>query len=202
MAVMASWNGKRWEVSPSRIMALNGFSTGYRLKNASNTDSEGKAPSDVRGLELMQLSFTTRIGDAAGVDVRAEIESWAALVGASAPFVLGGKRFGESDFRLVQVGLSNAVIDDFGRFRESELALQFEEFAGEAAKDKPKGPGSAAAPPGVAAAAAPAPAPSRQTGADLSAARSALGIGPSAEDKARMALFNPQMVVLNYGGRL
>jgi hypothetical protein len=206
MAVMASWNGKRWEVSPSRIMAIEGLSTGYKLKNTSNTDSEGKAPSDVRGLELMQLSFTTHISDAVGVDVRPEIDSWAALIGESAPFILGDRQFGESDFRLTQVGLSNTAIDDFGRIRESELSMQFEEYAGEAAKDKPKSTAAAAktaaSTPGVAAPASPKASPgatvvaealAADSPAGLSATKSALGIGPTSGDKAAKKPDNPQM---------
>jgi hypothetical protein len=205
MAVMASWNGKRWEVSPSRITAIEGFSTGYKLKNTSNTDSEGKAPSDVRGLDLMQLSFTTHISDAVGVDVRAEIDSWAALIGESAPFILGDKQFGESDFRLTQMGLSGTVLDDFGRIREAGLSMQFEEYAGEAAKDKPKstpGTAKAAATPGVAAAAPQKISPgatvvaealAADSSAGLSATKSAMGIGPTSSDKAAKKPDNPQM---------
>jgi hypothetical protein len=184
MAVIASWNGRRWEVSASRIMAIEGLTTSYKLKKESNTDSEGKAASDVRGLELMPLSFTTHVSDAVGIDVRAELEAWGALVGAAAPFILGEKQLGGADFRLIQVSLADTFLDDLGRVREAKLNMQFEEYAGEAAKDKPK---SGAASGGTA-----------KTGAAVSgglsdAAKSALGIGPAGGDKAAKKAENPQM---------
>jgi hypothetical protein len=187
MAVMASWNGKRWEVSASRIAAIEGLTTAYKLKNDSKTDSEGKAASDVRGLELMQLSFTTHVSDAVGIDVRAELEAWGALVGEFAPFILGERQLGDADFRLVSVSLADTLLDDFGRIREAKLNMQFEEYAGEAAKDKPQnksGGGLTANEKttlGIA------------VSGDYTTTKSALGIGATSDDKAKLKPSNPAL---------
>lgn len=164
MAVIASWKGKRWEVSPSKIYSLEGFSTTFKLKVDQNQDKEGSPATNVRGRELVPLSFDVTISDAVGINVRAEIESWEALIGETGPFYLGGKRFGPELMQLQSVGVSDVVIDDIGRIRSAKLRLDFEEYADEAAKSKPK--------------ATPA---------------STKDIGPSSQDKATKKPINPQL---------
>jgi hypothetical protein len=208
MATIASWNGKQWEVSSKRIMTIENFTTAYKLKTENGDDSEGKAPSNVRGLELMPLSFTTHISDAVGIDVRTELESWGALVGQTAPFILGDKPLSDTDFRLLDISLSSTFLDDLGRIREANLNMNFEEYAGEAAKDKPISTAiaaTAAKTPGV----AKEPAPAKTSGSgtkkdtnsklsvtvteNINATKSALGIGASSKDKAAKKTTNPQL---------
>lgn len=138
MAVIASWRNKRWEVSPNKIYALEGFSTSFKLKTDQNQDKEGSPATNVRGRELIPLSFDVFLSDAVGVNVRAEIESWEALIGESGPFYLGGKRFGPALMQLHSVDVNDVVIDDLGRIRSAKLRLTFEENADEAAKSKTK----------------------------------------------------------------
>jgi hypothetical protein len=210
MAIIASWNGKQWEVSSKHIMTIENFTTAYKLKTESGDDSEGKAPSNVRGLELMPLSFTTHISDAVGIDVRAELESWGALVGQSAPFILGDKPLSDTDFRLLEVSLGNTFLDDLGRIREAALSVNFEEYAGEAAKDKPLSTATAATAaktPGIAKDPAPAKTTASGSGAkkdtnsklsvtvtpNIATTKSALGIGASSKDKTTKKTTNPQL---------
>lgn len=164
MAVIASWKNKKWEVSPSKIYNLEGFSTSFKLKVDQNQDKEGSPATNVRGRELVPLSFDVTLSDVVGINVRAEIESWAALIGEAAPFYLGGKRFGPELMQLQSVDVSDVIIDDLGRIRSAKLRLSFEEYADEAAKAKP--------------------------GATPT---STLDIGPNSQDKASKKPANPQL---------
>jgi hypothetical protein len=137
MAVMAQWQGKKWEVSPERIIALEGLTTSYKLKAETNNDAAGSPSLNERGRELQPLAFTMMISDAAGVDVQAEITSWGGLVGSAGPFILAGNRFGPEKFALTEVGVTETKIDDLGRIRAAKIALTFIENAEEAAKEKP-----------------------------------------------------------------
>ena len=138
MAVMAQWLNKKWEVSSRKIVALEGLSTSYKLQANTNSDAEGKPPINVRQLDLQPIKFDTFLCDAVGVNVRSEIESWSALIGESAPFILGGKRFGPEMLMLTDVSVSDIEIDDFGRMRQAKLGLSFMEDAPEDAKSKPQ----------------------------------------------------------------
>lgn len=164
MAVIASWKNKKWEVSPSKIYNLEGFSTSFKLKVDQNQDKEGSPATNVRGRELVPLSFDVTLSDVVGINVRAEIESWEALIGEAAPFYLGGKRFGPELMQLQSVDVSDVIIDDLGRIRSAKLRLSFEEYADKAAKAKP-----GATP------------------------KSTLDIGPNSQDKASKKPANPQL---------
>jgi TusA-related sulfurtransferase len=129
MTLIASWMDKSWEVSVNRIYNLENLSTTFKLKTDKNEDKEGTPPINVRGNELIPLSFEVPLSDVAGVDVRAEIDSWAKLVGGSGPFYLGGKRFGPERMQLQTVDVGDVIIDDLGRIRSARLSLEFEEDA-------------------------------------------------------------------------
>jgi len=164
MVVIASWKNKKWEVSPNKIYNLEGFSTSFKLKFDQNQDKEGSPATNVRGRELVPLSFDVTLSDVVGINVRAEIESWAALIGEAAPFYLGGKRFGPELMQLQSVDVSDVIIDDLGRIRSAKLRLNFEEYADEAAKAKP--------------------------GATTTSTKD---IGPSSQDKIAKKPANPQL---------
>ena len=80
MATMAKWGSKTWAVSSKKVLALEGLSFAYEQVADNNTSTEDKKTTNERGKELFPLSFTTVLHSGAGVDVRAEIESWEALV--------------------------------------------------------------------------------------------------------------------------
>ena len=63
----------------------------------------------------------------AGVDVRAEIESWKELVTKVNYFYLGGKKLGPK-LQLRKVSVSNVEIDDLGRMRLATLSFEFKEY--------------------------------------------------------------------------
>lgn len=127
MATMAKWGSKTWAVSSKKVVALQGLSFSFTQVADENTSTEEKKISNERGTELFPLSFTTTLHSGAGVDVRAEIESWQALVTQVNYFYLGGKKLGPK-LQLRKVAVSDVKLDDLGRMRLATLSFEFKEY--------------------------------------------------------------------------
>lgn len=127
MATMAKWGSKTWAVSSKKVMALEGLSFSYTQVADNNTSTEDKKPTNERGTELFPLSFTTVLHSGAGVDVRAEIESWKAQVTKVNYFYLNGKKLGPK-LQLRQVAVSDVKLDNLGRMRLATLSFEFKEY--------------------------------------------------------------------------
>lgn len=127
MATMAKWGSKTWAVSSKKVVALQGLSFSYSQVADENTSTEEKKTTNERGTELFPLSFTTTLHSGAGVDVRAEIESWKALVTKVNYFYLGGKKLGPK-LQLRKVAVSDVKLDDLGRMRLATLSFEFKEY--------------------------------------------------------------------------
>ena len=127
MATMAKWGPKSWAVSQKKVLALQGLSFSYEQIADNNTSTEDKQPTNERGTELFALSFTTTLHSGAGVDVRAEIESWEKLVTQVNYFYLNGKKLGPK-LQLRKVAVSDSKIDDLGRIRLATLSFEFKEY--------------------------------------------------------------------------
>lgn len=127
MATMAKWGSKTWAVSQKKVVALEGLAFSYSQVADNNTSTEEKKTTNERGTDLFPLSFTTVLHSGAGVDVRAEIESWKALVTKVNYFYLGGKKLGPK-LQLRKVSVSNVEIDDLGRMRLATLSFEFKEY--------------------------------------------------------------------------
>lgn len=127
MATMAKWGPKTWAVTPQKVVALEGLAFSYSQVADNNTSTEEKKTTNERGTDLFPLSFTTVLHSGAGVDVRAEIESWKKLVTKVNYFYLGGKKLGPK-LQLRKVSVSNVKIDDFGRMRLATLSFELEEY--------------------------------------------------------------------------
>ena len=127
MATMAKWGPKTWAVTPQKVVALEGLAFSYSQVADNNTSTEEKKTTNERGTDLLPLSFTTVLHSGAGVDVRAEIESWKKLVTKVNYFYLGGKKLGPK-LQLRKVSVNNVKIDDFGRMRLATLSFEFKEY--------------------------------------------------------------------------
>ena len=139
MAVMAQWSGKSWEVSSRRVAALNGISASVELDTENSDDKAGSPATKTKALKLQTMSFDFDLATVAGCDVRGEYESWTALVGQYAPFILSGRRFGPANFQLTGVSLGDTTLDDFGRILEGKISLTLTEYAEEASSKKAAG---------------------------------------------------------------
>ena len=127
MATMAKWGPKTWAVTPQKVVALEGLAFSYSQVADNNTSTEEKKTTNERGTDLFPLSFTTVLHSGAGVDVRAEIESWKKLVTKVNYFYLGGRQLGPK-LQLRKVSVNNVKIDDFGRMRLATLSFEFKEY--------------------------------------------------------------------------
>lgn len=127
MAIMAKWGSKEWAVSAKKVVALEGLSFSYTQVADNNTSTEEKKTTNERGTELFPLRFTTTLHSGAGVDVRAEIESWEKLVTKVDYFYLGGKKLGPK-LQLRKVAVDNVTTDDLGRMRLATLSFEFKEY--------------------------------------------------------------------------
>ena len=127
MATMAQWGSKKWSVSAKKVYALQGLSFSFTQVADNNTSTEEKKTTNERGTDLFPLSFTTTLHSGAGVDVRAEIESWKKLVTKVNYFYLGGKKLGPK-LQLRKVAVSNVQLDDLGRMRLATLSFEFKEY--------------------------------------------------------------------------
>lgn len=127
MALMARWGNKAWEINSKKVVALEGLKFSYTQVADNNTSTEDKKTTNERGTELFPLSFTTTLHSGAGVDVRAEIESWEKLVTKVNYFYLQGKRLGPK-LQLRKVDVDVQHTDDFGRIRLAVLSFEFKEY--------------------------------------------------------------------------
>ena len=127
MTTMAQWGPKTWAVSSKKVVTLQGLSFSFAQVADENTSTEEKKISNERGTELFPLSFTTTLHSGAGVDVRAEIESWQELVTKVNYFYLGGKKLGPK-LQLRKVAVSDVKLDDLGRMRLATLSFEFKEY--------------------------------------------------------------------------
>lgn len=127
MATMAKWGPKTWAVTPQKVVALEGLAFSYSQVADNNTSTEEKKTTNERGTDLFPISFTTVLHSGAGVDVRAEIESWKKLVTKVNYFYLGGKKLGPK-LQLRKVSVNNVKLDDFGRMRLATLSFEFKEY--------------------------------------------------------------------------
>ena len=127
MATMAKWGSKTWAVSQKKVVALEGLSFSFAQVADNNTSTEEEKTTNERGTELFPLSFTTTLHAGAGVDVRAEIESWEKLVTKVNYFYLGGKKLGPK-LQLRKVAVDGVKLDDLGRMRLATLSFEFKEY--------------------------------------------------------------------------
>lgn len=118
---------KTWQVSPSKILDIDGFSTSFELNAESNTAVEGSPLSNQRGMKKKPLSFSSNLNAHVGIDVRAEFESWETWVGLAGVLKIGGKRFSSKSWLLTAVKTSNVTIDGSGRWIAAKLSFTFEE---------------------------------------------------------------------------
>ena len=128
MAIMARWGNKTWTVSSKQVVALEGLKFAYQQVADNNTSTEDKKTTNERGTELFPLSFTTTLHAGAGVDVRAEIESWEKLVTKVNTFYLQGKKLGPGKLQLRKVDVDVRHTDNLGRILLAVLSFEFKEY--------------------------------------------------------------------------
>ena len=128
MQYTARWGPKGFLVSAGRVVPFVGLSSTVSVKADTQNDTSGTAQTNKKGRELQPISFSTTYLRAAGVDPRAQVEEWEALVGESYPLIIGGKRFGPAKLMLKSVNTSEVLTTNDGTFLQAKVALTFEEY--------------------------------------------------------------------------
>lgn len=133
MQYTARWGPKGFLVSPNRVVPFMGFQSTVSVKADAQNDTSGTAQTNRKGRELQPISFSTIYLRAAGVDPRAQVEEWEALVGESHPLIIGGKRFGPAKLMLESVSTSEVLTANDGTFLQANVSLNFKEYSEESA---------------------------------------------------------------------
>ena len=127
MAIMAKWRDRTWEVSARKIAAVENLAFAYEQLADNNTSTEGAAQTNERGMVPFNASFQTTLHAAAGIDIRAEIDAWEALVTKAGIIYLNGRQLGPR-VQLRRVDVGSVKLDDFGRMRLAVLSFSFVEY--------------------------------------------------------------------------
>lgn len=130
MAYMAQWGPKKFVLSPTKIIILEGLSTSVELKSDSESDTSGTATTNTRGLVLRPVSFSVTYTRAAGTDPSAQLAEWEGLVGKSYPLYVGDKKFGANSLILKKVDSSNYVLSHKGDILSVTVSISMMEDAG------------------------------------------------------------------------
>lgn len=123
MKYQAKWGKKGFLVSPTKIVPFTDFKTGKKLKSDSKNDTSGKNPTNTRGVEAQEMSFSVKYLAAAGVNPRAQYEEWCGEIGKSYPLYIEGKRFGPEKMMLQSVDMSDTLFAPGGAIVGAVLTI-------------------------------------------------------------------------------
>lgn len=129
MGYQARWGPKGFIISTSKIVAIEGFQTGYALKTDTNADTSGTPPTNTKGRELQTVSFSTTYLREAGTDPRGQLAEWDAQVGNAYPLYIGGKVFGPKKLQLQDVSVTDVLFDNAGNMIKCKVGLTFKEYS-------------------------------------------------------------------------
>lgn len=129
--VLMSWGPMKCLISQDQIIPFENFSTSVKLKEDSENDTSGTAPTNTRGKELQPMTFSITYMRAAGVDPRAKYDEWCALLGSAYPLLIGGTRFGPAKMLLTQADLSDCMLSNTGIFLKATVSITLKENAEE-----------------------------------------------------------------------
>lgn len=132
MGYTARWGPKGFIVSPEKIAPIGELQTSFAVNTDSGEDTSGTAPTNTKGKEPQQISLSVTYLRGAGVDPRAQIEEWDALIGQVYPLYIGGKRFGPQKLMLSSIDISDVYLTNSGVFIQAVIGLTFLEHVEQA----------------------------------------------------------------------
>lgn len=128
--ILAVFGKKVFEIKPGKILTFDGMQYGTSLETEKQ-DAAGQKPSTyIKGPGLDTLSITTQAKLQLGVDPITEMAEWRAVMQAKKPqyLVIGGRPFGQNQWLLVDVQMSDTTLDGGARITECTLSLKFDEW--------------------------------------------------------------------------
>jgi hypothetical protein len=131
--VIGKFGAKTFEVSPQKILTPKDFSLSGDLATSSEDAAKKKPATTINGPGLIKISAEVQLLASAGIDVRAEIDSWFALKDASVayPFILCGKAVSLNSFLLTSCDTSDFVISKAASapyIASATLKLEWQEY--------------------------------------------------------------------------
>lgn len=129
MATQASWGPKSFVISNSKITGIKDLKTAYALKTGNNEDTSGTPPTNTKGRELQEVSFSVQYLKAAGANPRSELSSWYGQIGNAYPMYLGGKTFGPPKLQLQHVDVSDVILSNSGDMLACTLSISLKEYS-------------------------------------------------------------------------
>lgn len=128
MGYTAIWGNKGFIITPTKIVPLEGLSTGFKLKTNSENDTSGTPAINTRGRELQTITLGTKYYAAVGVNPRGQIAEWEAELGKVYPLYVGNKRFGPPKLMLTGVEVSDIQLTTQGEFISIGVSVTLEEY--------------------------------------------------------------------------
>lgn len=127
---IASFQGKTFSVSSSKVYTIDGLEWSGSLNLESQEKIKSKPSTYIKGQGLDTMSFDVPLRADLKVDVRKEIEAWEAIREKASPafFVLGTKPLGRNKWLLKSVATTETQIDHKGRLIGARMKLSFEEY--------------------------------------------------------------------------
>ncbi|KNF08561.1 hypothetical protein CLPU_6c00470 [Gottschalkia purinilytica] len=134
--MIASFATKVFSVSQKRIYTLDEISRTGAL-NIEEQEVDGQKPSTyIKGPGLDEFSFTIPFVRQSGLSIGKEIEDWMNIRNMARPhmFILGNSPISNNKYLLVNVSVSDVVLDSKGNYVRAKVELQFKEFVRYGAK--------------------------------------------------------------------
>ena len=133
MAIMAYWNGMTWGVSDKEIAFLESLTTSFGIDTSTNTDKEGKSPTESIAESLMEFSMSTTYRVETGTqNVVGKIVEWKSQIGKIGTLILGDTGiFGPENLQLQNIDLSDIQLSTNGIIRGVTMTFKFKEFSEE-----------------------------------------------------------------------
>ncbi|AOZ91623.1 phage tail protein [Paenibacillus crassostreae] len=130
MMAIASFQGKIFMVSSTKVYTLDGLEWSGSLNTESQEKLKSKPSTYIKGQALNTMSFDIPLRADMKTDVRKQIEAWEAIRDKQSPgfFVLGTKPLGKNKWLLKSVATSDTVIDNKGTIISAKINLSFEEY--------------------------------------------------------------------------
>ena len=128
--IQASWQNKRWYISPQAAKLLQNASIEKVLKVEQQEAKDGKNPTNTQGFEPQAISLPYSASKNVGVDPLQELEDLDKLLGERGPLYLAGRRLGPPVLILDSVEFNATTIKPNGAILAADFVLNFIEDVG------------------------------------------------------------------------
>ena len=121
----AEWNNITWGISGKQMAHLKSIKISQNLKTEEQENKTTGNKIVIKSLEPETLSISYSASLAVGLDPRGEFDMLKKCAGMQDVFLLGGQKISKTNFSLDEIGLSNTVLDNNGKFLSGDLTLSF-----------------------------------------------------------------------------